>query len=292
VITRKIEYIPDGASSPSDITKDVKGWKYKDKSTAQVKRVVKEYAFGKLGVTVRLQGIDAPELHYRIKREVAMPEYRQLFAETSVVELYKFLSDPGNTNTVDCLVTTSSVDQPTDAFDVHARFVGDVFAEVNGSSIHINKWLVQKGLAFPAFYNSMTNQEIQIILDAIEEGRQQPNSLGQFFSARVDEFDEALLFRNPVDKPIYNPKDDKKAPVIIPQIFRRLVRWYLLKKFQSDEVSQFASFVDYFLDDGGALCCLTSDFLKQGTNATTYGLADFLQGNSLTNITTRSCEPS
>src|SRR6266542_3666934 len=59
-------------------------------------------------------------------------------------------------DTVACEVRTL-VEHPNEVFDMYGRFIGDVW--VRGH--HLNRWLVEEGWAFPAFYASMTHEEIR-----------------------------------------------------------------------------------------------------------------------------------
>src|SRR5437667_5473839 len=112
-------------------------------------------------VTIRLQGIDAPELHYRPtplgKKSGVTPaqriefkkynkEYRQHFGETATVALRDLLSGVGQ-GSVQCTVTTF-VNEPNEVFDTYGRFIGDIVVESGGPAINVNLWLVREGWAF------------------------------------------------------------------------------------------------------------------------------------------------
>jgi endonuclease YncB( thermonuclease family) len=109
-------------------------------------------------VTIRLQGIDAPELHYRPAAELKSKEqskqqhelylkwnleYRQPFAETATVALATFLATAG-ADPLPCVVR-SFVDKPNEVFDTYGRFVGEIFVRIGGREISVNHWLVEQG---------------------------------------------------------------------------------------------------------------------------------------------------
>jgi endonuclease YncB( thermonuclease family) len=59
-----------------------------------------------------------------------------------------------------CRVVTE-VEKPNDLFDTYGRFIGDIIiSDKNGKDVDINLWMAQKGWAFPTFYTSMSEEEI------------------------------------------------------------------------------------------------------------------------------------
>ena len=136
----------------------------------------KEVIDSKNRITVRLQGIDAPELHYRAaplkksgkvsnsKRakfnlENKQPR-RQYWAETATVALAKKLSGYGNS--VKCQVI-SLIDRPFEVIDTYGRFVGNICVGAKFNT-DINLWLSEEGWAYPTFYSSMEPEEIETYL--------------------------------------------------------------------------------------------------------------------------------
>src|SRR5213596_2593868 len=106
-------------------------------------------------ITVRLQGIDAPELHYTATPLKKIPEekreqfkkfnkkYRQHLGETATINLRNLLKR-NKKDKISCSVTTF-VKKPNEVFDTYGRLVGDINVDVPGSSVNINRWLVQEG---------------------------------------------------------------------------------------------------------------------------------------------------
>src|SRR5262249_49846324 len=115
-------------------------------------------------VTIRLQGIDAPELHFQptalsINEKKGLSPakvdayrllvhfYRQFFGATSTKALHDFLAATKKV-TIDARVITQ-VDHPNEVFDTYGRLVGDIEIPISGSPINLNHWLVEHGWAFP-----------------------------------------------------------------------------------------------------------------------------------------------
>jgi len=233
-------------------------------------------------ITVRLQGIDAPELHYRpgalpkaataeqrLRFKEVNHEYRQHLGETAAAELHKLVKEAGKTN-VPCIVTTI-VDKPGDVFDVYGRFVGDIALSIGGSEMNINHWLVEQGWAFPAFYNSMTAEEIGQFIASAKEGRKKKR-IWQYLQKKVGQFDAGLLYRGKGATP--DPAADK-GPLVFPKLFRRLCTWWAQRKAGYVK----GSFARYLADQPDPLF-LTDEFLEQGPYAATeHVLNEYLKSD-------------
>ena len=142
-------------------------------------------------VTIRLQGIDAPELHYRptaptINKIKPTPEqraafnkvnknFRQKFGETAPVELKNHLGKAGH-SPLRCVIRTA-VDHPRDVFDTFGRLIGDVIITENGKELNTNLWLCERGWAFPTFYASMISWRL--------DGPRQRNAISTNSSAKA-----------------------------------------------------------------------------------------------------------
>lgn len=116
-------------------------------------------------ISVRLQGIDAPELHYPsapISRKKKVTDdqrnrfkelneyYRQYLGETATVELHNFLSQSGN-DSLPCLVTSvvSEPNEPNEVSDTYACFVGDFVVQIDGDEV---KFLEQGPTASTTYF--------------------------------------------------------------------------------------------------------------------------------------------
>lgn len=236
-------------------------------------------------VTVRLQGIDAPELHYRPpstlkpKQRTAQQtkrykelneEYRQPLAETGTKALHDLLAPLGPQ--IPCRMITA-VDEPDDVVDVYGRFVGDILVTINGHETNLNHWLVKQGWAFPAFYSSMSKQEITDILQLGTAPRTSRDGVWKNWKKqnKVDVLNLKLIYRNKATAP--DPQEEK-GPVVMPKIFRRASTW---------KINQMAKMVTGGLGKYLAVhpddCYLTSQFLVSPYTATHRKLHEFYNTN-------------
>jgi endonuclease YncB( thermonuclease family) len=237
-------------------------------------------------VTIRLQGIDAPELHYRptaptlngkkpsteqrAKFKAANGNFRQHFGETATVALGSFLAKAGK-SPLKCVVRTA-VDEPNDVFDTFGRLIGDIFVTINGAEQNVNHWLCQQGWAFPTFYSSMTNSEIDELVALSESGRKAKRGIWRTASMDLAVFDKTLLFRN---KGTPDPVNDS-GPVFLPKLFRRRSTFGVAMTAKMT-----SGFFKNYLKMEPDACFETSDFLSQGvTAATPRHLDEFVSPNS------------
>lgn len=224
-------------------------------------------------LTIRWQGIDAEELHYRpaplsgtaITQEMrdrfkaVNHEYRQHWGESAPLALGKFLEALGQ-DPVPCIVE-SAVDHPNDVFDVYGRLVGDIFVTVKGKRVNVNNWLLTQGWATPAFYASMSKAEINAKLKCAAEGAQRgatPDVTGQPVP-----FDFALVYRS--GKTVPHPEiGEDRGRALMPKVYRRQTTWTCQKKAEAPVPKEFDA---YLKDVSKDTLYLTEDFLKRGTKA-------------------------
>lgn len=241
-------------------------------------------------LTIRLQGIDAAELHYqpssipkkidatdeqRKKFHELNKKYRQYFGETGAVQVHDKLSEfvGGSSNgsgVIACIVRTR-VDYPNDVFDTYGRFIGDIIAkDATGNDVDINIWLVKEGWAFPTFYASMTIDEIETLIAAAEDAHTKKAGVWQYYSDEIGTFDFQLIFRGKSAE--INPEGDK-GDVILPKLFRRLTTYSVYKK-----VGIAKGAFQSFLQEGRDGCFLTKEFLEQGPTASSvFFLSEFVE---------------
>lgn len=235
-------------------------------------------------ITVRLQGIDAPELHYRAgplkggtvsdatrkKFNLANKlQRRQYWAETATVALCKKLSGYGDA--VKCEVT-SFIDKPFEVIDTYGRFVGDIRVG-KGFKTDINLWLAEEGWAYPTFYSSMKEEEIESYLKLLAKA-QKKGRVWKDYSHDAGKFDPKLVFR-PKGPP--QPAKDK-GKVLMPKIFRRQLAYRMQKK--AGVIA--GSFTEY-LKANPDLCYTLDEFLKLGKDtAPERKLFEFMKGNKFT----------
>jgi len=205
-------------------------------------------------VTIRLQGIDAPELHY----DTGKPLYRQQMGETSTIALYKYLKSQATGSTIACEVFTQ-VDEPNEVFDKYGRCVGDInIKEKNGNITDINHWLVEKGWAFPAFYNSMTEKEVKDFIALSDAAEKAKRNIWKYVSYQMAKMDRNLIH---VKKDgTYSAAEDKKKPILFPKLFRRL--WAL--EIGEGKLFTFQAYNKFLESKKDDKVCRTSVFLQSG----------------------------
>jgi endonuclease YncB( thermonuclease family) len=243
-------------------------------------RVSKPAVDAKGRVTVRLQGIDAPELHYRPSAVLEKGQqsedqrtkylrwnldFRQPFAETATRELRAFLESFGE-DPLPCVVR-SYVDKPPDVFDTYGRFVGDIYVDIDADERSINTWLVEQGWAVPAFYNSMSDTEIQTLIDAAARAFENDAGIWPWLADNALEFDWNLQYRRKATTP-----DPDEGLVVLPKLFRRVATWMVNRR-----AKMFTGNFTKFLEAQGDPCFLTEDFLDQGPAATQRELVEFVE---------------
>jgi endonuclease YncB( thermonuclease family) len=235
-------------------------------------------------LTVRLQGIDASELHYRPRSHIfdsqgrtaeqkrlfldVNEEYRQFYAETATVKLFRFLNGAGQ-DPLPCTVDTA-VDYPEEVFDIYGRFIGDIFVRIGQRTHDVNQWLVERGLAFPSFYNSMSEDEILALWTAADRAYAGERYLWPHLADSVGRLDWDLRYRRPSQNPTFVEAEDV-GDVVLPKLFRRLSTW---------ETNQYAGMVTTgfwsYLESRRDECYLTDEFLNEPTAAPLHGLHEFV----------------
>lgn len=242
-------------------------------------------------ITVRLQGVDAPELHYKasaLKKSSGVSdtqraafnsnnkERRQHFAESATVALAKSLK-PFAANGVVKATFYSEVNHPFEVVDTYGRFIGNIKI---GAGRDINVWLVENGWCTPSFYTSMSNQEIETFLKAWKKGKKLKGRTSQSVAYEAAKFDWKLLYRDPKKEtiPPFSIGDDK-GKSIMPKIFRRQVAWVVSKKAKVvDATTGFKAFLQKKPDQ----LVLLKDLLDNGVSASpVFALHDFVNNKAV-----------
>jgi endonuclease YncB( thermonuclease family) len=236
---------------------------------------------------VRLQGIDAPELHYQPSPlgksvKATLPKkvldaysalthkYRQHWAESAALALLNFVSRPGK-QIIPCTVTTV-VNEPTDVFDTYARLVGDIWIQQQ----NINLWLVRQGWVYPSYYDSMKPYEINAVLKAWTTGKTR-GRVAKALASKVGTLDFKLVYRSGAKMNAVSGAD--RGTVLYPKMYRRLVTWSAQKK-----AGVTANNFKQFVASGGDKYLRLADFLASGKNAKLYPLASVLGAGGACNL--------
>ncbi len=247
-------------------------------------------------VTIRLQGIDATELHYQpsplssAEKNSSNPaklgayhsvthSYRQFLGATATKALRDFLATTGKP-ALDCQVFTQ-VDKPGDVFDTYGRLVGDIEATIGGKLVNINQWLVEQGWAFPTFYSSMTNDEINTLLGLGKTARSKKSGVWKYLSKSIGPFNFNLL--EPKKNDLSVLATDKGA-VILPKLYRRYTNWSARNKAKITSRT-FQQFLAAGSNGKPDVCFLTPDFLANGVHSATHRTFDqFVVAGKTTNF--------
>ena len=230
-------------------------------------------------VTVRLQGVDAPELHYRpsavLKKGQQSEEQRTKFPplEPRLPATFRRDGDAraahvprlARSRSAACVVR-SYVEKPSDVFDTYGRFVGNIYVGVDSEERSINTWLVEQGWAVPAFYNSMSAAEIETLIDAAGLAFESEAGIWPWLADSALEFDWNLQYRRKATTP-----EPDEGWVVLPKLFRRVATWMVNRR-----AKMFTGGFTKFLEAQGDPCFLTEDFLDQGPAATQRELVEFV----------------
>ena len=241
---------------------------------------------GVQSIIIRLQGVDAPELHYkaaplkknpvisdakRKKYNELNKERKQHFAESATVALAEHLKRFTTTESVEAIFE-SEIDQPFEVVDTYGRFIGNIYIG-NANENDLNTWLVENGWCTPAFYTSMSKEEITIFLSAWLKGKKLTGRTSKSIIKNATRFDWDLLYREPGTVENFAIPEDK-GKTIMPKIFRRQVAWMVAKK--AGVITAKTSFKAQLQKSPDQLVLL-NDFLANGITASkVYALHDFV----------------
>ncbi len=224
------------------------------------KPVIKTTKSGARKVTVRLQGLDAPELHFQPQVQASSGvthPFRQSMGETCANALHAFVSAFGQAD-IPCEILTR-VSKPSDVCDVFGRVVGNIVLIIGGARIDLNHWLVREGWALPGFYNSMTKPEILALLadhDAAKADRRGLFSKKKIVSSKLASFEPQRRERKGPSS--FKPFSDKGV-VNFPKFFRRQAERHVRSAIGENVQTDLRSFIAKKGDD---LALRRKDFLK------------------------------
>lgn len=236
-------------------------------------------------LVVRLQGVDAPELHCQpgplntkerggasadafARFKTLTKFYRQPLGATATNALYEFLAST-EVNVLTCRVWTA-VDRPGEVFDTYARFVGNIEVNLAGHVTDINYWLMEQGWTFPAFYSSMSNEEITRLAALAKLARGSKRGVWKRVTKTIRPFDFDLVELHKGDIEVLT-KD--RGAVLFPKLFRRYCSWAVRKKAGITKLG-FQRFLEGVKDG----CFVTGEFLDKGIHsATPHQFSNFIK---------------
>jgi endonuclease YncB( thermonuclease family) len=234
-------------------------------------------------VKVRLQGIDATELHlqpkYAVKKSKLTTEqkrlwksreYRQYWSVRSTTELAKFfkkhLKDDKRSEVN--VYAYSRVDKPNDLFDKYARLVADIV--IKKGSKNVNQWLVENGWVLPTFYETMTAEEISSLDNKAKSAENHSRGIWKDYSKNmVTPFDFDLFT---LKKPPYIEPMSDKGKFVLPKIYRRQVNYEVNKRAK---IIHDKSLKDY-IKKGKDKCYEIEEFFIRGTDAKIHYLDEYI----------------
>ena len=178
---------------------------------------------------VRLQGVDAPVLHY-------MPvapgitglsrAFRQPGGEHAALALAKQLRTLGH-GEIRCVVETR-VNGPDDVFDAYGRCVADVFVGTGNTRVHINDWLLRNGWAIPSLYDSLEHDEIARIVASADFARRAHRGVWSRYTPRLAGFAWRRIFRRLAGHAPAAGEDS--GEIMHPKFFRRVAAWTFARR--------------------------------------------------------------
>jgi endonuclease YncB( thermonuclease family) len=253
-------------------------------------------------ILVRLQGIDTPELDYKqwgptpLKHPTKRGNlfdmdyqqliiinnaegFRQPLAETCLIKLTDLLKKEAKGGEVPC-VFTSVVNNIKDVCDVYGRFVGNLQIKSKGKPLDVNLWMLEKGWALPALYDSMTHNEIEDVLHATEKAKNAGGNLYSSYKEYLGIFDYSLRYREPAQgRTAKTTFTADKGHLIHPKLYRRWCAYHTYKLAKVD----IGSFADYLRACGDEFY-FTADFIntKADKPPQAHALLEIIKGNRLT----------
>ncbi|MBI5281346.1 MAG: thermonuclease family protein [Candidatus Solibacter usitatus] len=254
---------------------------------ARLKGMGKKTIITKGRVTVRLQGIDAPELHYApspLGRSASITDamraafhevnrkYRQNWGQSAAKALHDALAKAG-AGPLDCEFFTY-VDAPNDVCDRYGRMVGDVAVKMpGGKTLNINTWVLANGWALPSFYDSMSKAEIKRLMNVANKAEAAGKGLWSGFSQKLGAFNFKLLYAKGKDVPGFAIGDDS-GMFLMPKIFRRQCTWACYRKagitsdtflaYMKKKAEKFHHTPDFLANGDGAAWVSLGDYVKKG----------------------------
>jgi endonuclease YncB( thermonuclease family) len=266
---------------------------YYDEETGKRVKIIGVDLEDKPFIKTRLQGIDAPELHYMAnKGNVFLYEnqfslfnslkeafdFRQTFGAKAASKLIGFLKDYSANEKYINAYAISTINTPSELFDKYGRAICDIFVyndDDEDEGTNINQWLVREGWAFPDFYDSMTNEEITILKKLGNDANNANSGIRPYLSDRLLDLNYNLLFDKENAKQIL---DNENGKLNLPKFFRKQVDWKVLGN-SGYKVKNLKQFISNRKDK----CYKIDEFLEKRHDAKIYPLSEFInEDNTIT----------
>jgi hypothetical protein len=216
--------------------------------------------------SIRIQGIDAPELHYSPNYREGMFDgdygswlakyisrqnsYRQpygklcsdLFATAVRTQLGIGSFDPNKPEVIVDATVRLVADSINTAVDVYGRLIGYVTLSANSSHVILNDFALSQGFAFCSFYSNMTVDEMKRLSDVYSShgtGETPISQLRSNTSTHLRDFEPSLYTTKSMRD---TDRDDNRAnsfrsKCFDPKLFRRCIDWVGRREALSESIS-------------------------------------------------------
>lgn len=238
---------------------------------------------------IRLQGIDAPELHclanqadlrlssthYRNFSSLnTMFEYRQYWGARAARELAAFLNSESIVEDGEKYVmgyAISSVDTPNNLFDKFGRAVADIVI-IDREEHHIN------------LNQYMSNEEIETLMKCDRNALDNSAGIRPSYTNKIVPFNFNLFYRD--EDGVQSKIENDKGPLNLPKFFRKQLDYEALIKSGSkkdreshSELKSLKGYIRYRENE----CYKLQEFLENRHCATKYSLSEFIDENGYIN---------
>ena len=258
---------------------------YYDEETGKRSRIIGIDLEGSPFIKTRLQGLDAPELHYKANKGNTFLydnqfslfnslkeafDFRQAYGAQAASKLVGFLKEYSANEKFIKAYATSSIDTPSELFDKYGRAVCDIYVynDDEEKGININQWLIREGWAFPDFYDSMSNEEITILRKLGNDAGNGMSGVRPYLSDNLVNINYNLLFDKENAKQIL---DGENGKLNLPKFFRKQVDWKVLGN-SGYNVKNLKKFISSRKDT----CYLVDEFLEKRHDAIKHQLSEFI----------------
>ena len=265
---------------------------YDEETGKRIKIIGMDYENSKF-IKIRLQGLDAPELHYKASKGNTFLydnqlslfnglketfEFRQVYGAQAASKLIGFLKDYSADEKFINAYAISSIDTPSQLFDKFGRAICDIYVynDNENNGININQWLVREGWAFPDFYDSMSNEEITTLRKLGNDANNEKAGMRPYFSDKIVDLNYNLLFDKENAKQIL---DNENGKLNLPKFFRKQVDWKILGN-SGYKVKNLKQFISSRKDT----CYLIDEFLEKRRCARIHQLSEFISEDGIITV--------
>ncbi len=201
-------------------------------------------------ITIRFEGADGPEEHYRamfftIKKDKKKITY-SIDKNKKLEERSQPMWKPGTDFALSTLQKAkyALIELDSEVIDSHKRVLGYVYSSDSQGrkKTFVTLELIKRGLAFPFVFESAKDY-IETLLKAAENARK--NRLGVWKHYK----DKPMTYKETYQAPKHHtdpePKKQASAALNFPMVFRRIVDSYQLKGLSLKEALQKYDVIDY-----------------------------------------------